>query len=119
MLHDTTYFWGASATAEELPFKPAVRLPRYIPFILPPNVQFLKEYENVKIAPESSALSSIIAIIQIVLSIRQLYLNYGSSVLLKGLSSPYLVVIPYFLMSFVNLIASRYVSASDHAQDEA
>jgi len=113
-LDDTTYFWGATATAQDFPkgLKPLGRFPRYIPFVLPPNVQLLSpKLEKTKIPPESSALSSIIAIVQIVLSIRDLYNNYRSSVVVKGLSSPYLVVIPYFLMSFVNFVACIFVGS--------
>jgi hypothetical protein len=113
-LDDTTHFWGSTPKREELPkgFKSVARFPRYIPFLLPPDVEFkTPRLENTKIPPESNALSSIIAVGQIFLSVRDLYNNYGSSVSLKGLSSPYLVVIPYFLMSFVNLIAGVFVGS--------
>jgi hypothetical protein len=56
-------------------------------------------------------LSSVIAIVQVGLSIRQLVLNYGPSIVNNGLSSPYLIVIPYILMSLVNLIVNFMVGS--------
>ena len=91
--------------------KPSATFERYLPFILPPDVEFGHDYlsKEHKIQPSSSALSSIIGIVQIGLSIRQLSVQYGSSIASDGLSSPYLAVIPYMLMSFVNLAANALV----------
>ena len=100
-------------TDDQLTFrKPSATFERYLPFILPPDVQFEgDDYKSPEhtIQPSSSALSSVVGIVQIGLSIRQLSVQYGSSISSKGLSSPYLVVIPYMLMSFVNLTANALV----------
>jgi hypothetical protein len=111
MLHDTTYFRRPLKKDDELGFKPVARFTRYMPFILPSNVKFNNRYSNFKIPPSSSALPSIIAIVQIVLSARQLKITYGSSIIKNGLSSPYLAVIPYVLMSLVNLVANTLVGS--------
>jgi hypothetical protein len=91
--------------------KPSAKFERYLPFILPPDFRFEGDYLSKKhtIMPSSSALSSVVGIVQVGLSIRQLSLQYGSSIADKGLSSPYLAVIPYMLMSLVNLVANTLV----------
>lgn len=112
MLDDTSYFWGKPPTKEQLkPINPIAKFPRYVPFILPPDVEFDEELRNKTITPESNVLSNIIAVAQIILSVGQLYSNYGPSVRVEGLGSPYLVVIPYFLMSFVNFLANIFVAS--------
>jgi hypothetical protein len=95
----------------KLPFRPSATFPRYLPFILPPDVQFSSKYRKSRISPSSNVLSSVIAIVQVGLSIRQLVLNYGPSIVNNGLSSPYLIVIPYILMSLVNLIVNFMVGS--------
>jgi hypothetical protein len=93
-----------------LPFKPAAHFPRYVPFAVPPNTKFKGELARRRIHPSSSVLSYIIGLAQAGVSARQLYLNYKAFVGVEGLSSPYLVVIPYMLMSLVNLIANLLLS---------
>ena len=75
--------------------------------ILPPTTTF-KNIEQTKyvIIPTSNILRQIIAVLQLVLSSRQLYLNYDTSVTIQGLSSAYLCVIPYLLMTLINFIAN-------------
>jgi hypothetical protein len=58
------------------------------------------------VIPNSTLLSQLIAVIQLVLGSRQIFLNYDSSVATQGLSSPFLCVIPYLLMTFVNFLAN-------------
>lgn len=111
MLDDTTYFRRPHKNDNDLGFKPVARFTRYMPFILPSNVKFSGNYLNFKIPPSSSALPSILAIVQIVLSVRQLKISYEPSINAKGLSSPYLAVIPYVLMSLVNLVANTLVGS--------
>ena len=112
MLDDAKYFWAERPTPKQLELiVPLAKFPRYIPFILPPGVEFNENLRNKKITPESSALSSLIAVTQIILSVVQLYNKYDPSVATQGLSSPYLIVIPYFLMSFVNLLANVFVGS--------
>src|SRR6202043_3922466 len=50
-------------------------------------------------------------IIQTGFSIRQLTIHYEPSIAQSGLSSPYLLVIPYIILSLVNLFANLMVSA--------
>lgn len=110
MLDNATYFWPVQAELD-LPFQIAASFTRFVPFILPSNIRFLPRYRGVKIAPSSNALPSIIAIVQVILSIRELSVQYGLSISDKGLSSPYLMVIPYILMSLVNLVANILVGS--------
>lgn len=86
---------------------------RFVPFVLPPTTQF-RHYKRFKISATSNILSQLIALVQVFFSARQLYLNYHSSVLQDGLSSPYVVVIPYLLMSLVNLITNSLVGSYSH-----
>jgi len=96
-----------------LPFRYSYRCERYIPFVLPPSTGFSR-YKDYRIPPTSNAIPQIIAIFQILFASRQIYLNYRSSVLDSGLSSPYLIVIPYLLMSVVNLVANTLCSSYTH-----
>jgi len=112
---DNTNFWAPDDNPRTFAGKrvPTVgkqvgQMPRYLPFILPSTAKF-PGYQHSLIAPSSSALSQIIAIVQLFLSSRQLYQNYGASLLDQGLASPYLVVIPYMLMTLVNLTANTFV----------
>jgi hypothetical protein len=86
---------------------------------LPPDTSFPSYrnnpgFANHRIYPSSSALSQVIAILQVALSARQLYFNYGESIRRRGISSPYIVVIPYMLMSLVNLMANAFVGTYTH-----
>jgi hypothetical protein len=112
---DGTDFWHARRKRPELPFRtpaPSEIFPRYCLFILPSNTRFdYNHYKANKISPSGSVLTYVVAIVQIILSARQLNLNYGSSITDNGLSSPYLVVVPYMLMSVINLIASVFVGS--------
>jgi hypothetical protein len=88
--------------------------PEYLPFILPSKSRLKPRYRERKqyrISPSSNILSSIIAIIQTGFSIRQLTIHYKASIAESGLSSPYLLVIPYIILSLVNLFANLMVSA--------
>lgn len=82
-------------------------IPPYIPF----STTNLPRYEGQKIAPSGSGLSQILAIIQLFASSRQLYLAYGTTIRDQGLASPYLVVIPYLLMTLVNFFAHTFVGS--------
>ena len=102
--------WEVPRNEYPTPFNVSHTFSRYVPYILPSDTRFPK-YDNYRLAPRSSALPQAVAVIQIFLSIRQLYLQYNSSILKDGLSSPYLVVIPYILMSLMNLLASVLVGS--------
>jgi hypothetical protein len=79
--------------------------------LLPPDATFNTEGTKYVIIPRSSLLPQIIAVIQLFLSCRQIYLNYDSSVTRYGLSSPYLCVIPYVLMTTINFIANSFAGS--------
>ena len=111
VLLDGGDFWHSYGKSRNLPFTLIETFPRYVPFIVSSKTKFGEKYKKKTISPSSSALAGVVAVVQIVLSIRQLYLNYGSSITGDGLSSPYLVVIPYILMSLVNLSAGILVNS--------
>jgi hypothetical protein len=83
---------------------------RYVPFILPSRTTFPK-YADYRISPQSSALAQLVAIVQLVLSIRQLLLQHSASIDINGLSSPFLVVVPFIMMTFINLLANVFVGS--------
>jgi hypothetical protein len=80
--------------------------------VLPPDTTF-SNADGIKyvVIPNSTLLSQILAVIQLVLGSRQIYLNYDNSVATDGLSSPYLCVIPYLLMTLVNFVANAFVGS--------
>jgi hypothetical protein len=82
-------------------------------YVLPPTTSFAPE-RRFTISPSSAVLPQLIAIIQLVLSGRQLYLNYSSSIATNGLASPYLAVIPYMVMTIVNAVANAVVGSYPH-----
>ena len=110
MLDNKEYWPSNSNTTPKLPFKISSKSQQYVSFILPPTTRF-PGYENYKLSPTSSWLPQIIGIIQAVLSSRQLFLNYSSSLVTEGLSSPYIIVIPYIFMSLMNLLANTLVNS--------
>jgi hypothetical protein len=79
-------------------------------FLLPPTIEF-KENSRYSIPASSSIPTQLIAIAQLFLSSRQLYINFSGSIASRGLASPYLVVIPYLLMTFVNFVANFLVGS--------
>lgn len=79
-------------------------------FALPATTGF-KSKKHFWVSSSSHFLPQIIAIIQFVLSSRQLYLNYNTSIKVKGLASPYLAVILYLVMTLVNFVANALVGS--------
>jgi hypothetical protein len=79
-------------------------------FCLPATTLF-KSTETCWFPSLSSFLPQIIAILQLVLSSRQLYLNYNTSIQDYGLASPYLAVVPFLFMTFINFIANGLVGS--------
>jgi len=102
-------FWQPNPNLK-LPFKVDGKFQKYVPFVLPPTTRF-PGYRNFRISPSAAGLGQIVGVVQIVLSSRQLYLNYSDSLLTDGLSSPYVSVIPYILMSTVNLVTNTLVGS--------
>ena len=91
------------------------RQKRYYPVYLPPTTVFEREnYGHYRIYPSSSALSQVFAVIQISFSSYQLYRNYRGSILTNGLSSPYIFIVPYIVMSLINLLANVLVGTYSH-----
>jgi len=79
-------------------------------FVLPPSTKLNKKREY-SLSPTSSLLPQVIAILQIVVSARQLWINYDTSIAMVGLASPYLVVIPYIIMTLLNFVANGLVGS--------
>jgi hypothetical protein len=79
-------------------------------FVLPPNTKLNKKGEYV-LTPTSSLLPQAIAIFQMVVSARQLWINYDTSIAVVGLASPYLIVIPYIIMTLLNFVAKGLVGS--------
>lgn len=82
-------------------------------FILPPQSK-LPGYKDFKFYPSSSSAAMAIAVIQLVYGVYQLVTQYGSEISLMGLSSPYIFVVPYLLMSLVNLFANTVMPSYTH-----
>jgi len=94
----------------ETPFKISNRSSRFVPLILPSRTKF-PNYKDYQISPQSSGLVYTVAVIPLVLSIRQIYQQHNNSIEDNGLSSPFLVVVPYMVMTFVNLMANMSVGS--------
>lgn len=62
-----------------------------------------------KIYAQHLASQSAIAIYQVVYSSVEIFVNHWSDIRQQGLSSPYVLVIPYAFMSLVNLLANTMV----------
>jgi len=102
--------WAVEAPQNKLPFTVNGKFYRYVPFLLPPTTKFTG-YKEYKISPQSNWLPGIIAVIQLFLSGRSLYNKHRTSLQTFGLSSPYLVVVPYLLMTCINLLANILVGS--------
>jgi hypothetical protein len=85
----------------------------YYCYILPPNSTF-DGYKGFKHYPTSSILPQLIAIVNIVSSCYRLYHSTIDSIDVAGLSSPYLIVIPYAVMSTINLVCRLLVGSYTH-----
>jgi len=115
MLNNHKYWAPASPDdiaklSSQFPFKPSGHMRMYVAFILPPTTRF-PGYTDYSLSPTTSWLPQIIALVQAVLSSRSLYLNYSTSIVTDGLSSPYIVVIPYIFMSLVNILTNTLVTS--------
>jgi len=64
---------------------------------------------NIQFPSTSSTLKNILTIAQLIYSALQLYDSSKSNIRERGLSSPFTVVIPYMISSFVNLIINMIV----------
>jgi len=64
--------------------------------------------------PASNKLNTAFAILQLVYSAAQAYMQYEILIFAQGLSSPYLIAIPYLYMSFLNMIANLVQGSYTH-----
>jgi hypothetical protein len=58
---------------KHIPFNVHDTLPSHVPFVLPGSTKFLDAYSDYRVSPDSSSIAQLVAIVQVVLSIRQLY----------------------------------------------
>jgi hypothetical protein len=79
-------------------------------YIVPPGSTFEK-YKEHKIYPTSGLIRQVIAIFQVGISSYNLYGTYIDTIREDGLSSPYLIVVPYTIMSIVNYICVSLVGS--------
>jgi hypothetical protein len=74
---------------------------------LPRTARFTDDrYHRFMPTPSSNRLSTSIALIQLSFTTLQAYLDFGPTIRSRGLSSPYIVLIPYIYVSFLNLVAN-------------
>ena len=66
------------------------------------------------IFPASNKLNITFAILQLAYLAAQAYLQYEFTIHRQGLSSPYLIAIPYLYMSFINMIANLVQGSYTH-----
>jgi hypothetical protein len=101
----------------QLPFTICDNYFRYVPYILPSTTKFpepteeVPGYYNHRISPQSSMLQKAVALIQLFLSARSIYNARHAFLQTDGLSSPFLVVVPYLLMTTINLVANMLVGS--------
>ena len=67
-----------------------------------------------KLFPSSNKLKSAFAILQLVYSAVQAYMQYEQMIHSQGLSSPFIIAIAYLYMSFINLIANLVQGSYTH-----
>jgi len=92
---------------------PPDRVKRYYMYILPATSEF-PGYSHFKIYPSSNVMRQFIALMQIGFAIYSLFIHFSGSIQKSGLSSPFLIVLPYLIMSVVNLICSFLVNSYPH-----
>ena len=76
-------------------------------FILPCTYRIIDgRYDRYTQPPISNTLGTILALLQLLYTAVQAYMQYGPAIRDYGISSPYIVVFPYLYMSFINLLAN-------------
>ena len=73
-----------------------------------------KEKGGIEVAPQSSFSKNCVAVFQLGYSAFQVFCSDWSTIRRDGLSSPYVAVIPYVLMSVVNLTVNTLVPTYAH-----
>jgi hypothetical protein len=69
---------------------------------------------TIKLFPATNKLNSAFAILQLIYSIVQSYLQFDLMIRIQGLSSPFIMAIPYLYMSFINLMANLVQGSYTH-----
>jgi len=81
------------------------KIPQYLQFVLPATTKIVFA-KDLKFYPNSNTSIAILTMVQFIYGIIQLSSDGISSFKQAGLSSPYIVILPYLLMSFINLVAN-------------
>ncbi|KAL6307253.1 hypothetical protein BKA93DRAFT_96399 [Sparassis latifolia] len=68
-----------------------------------------KSESEIQVAPSSSVLKTVVTIAQLLYTSIELYQSYDRDVRMNGLSSPFIVIIPYVVGSFMNLIINIFL----------
>ena len=81
---------------------------------LPPLSRMTPGTATPPLFPASNKLNTAFAILQLAYSAAQAYMQYEILIRVQGLSSPYLIAIPYLYMSFINMIANLVQGSYTH-----
>jgi hypothetical protein len=81
---------------------------------LPPLSRITPGRATPPLFPTSNKLNTAFAILQLAYSVAQAYMQYEILIRVQGLSSPYLIAIPYLYMSFINMIANLVQGSYTH-----
>jgi len=67
-----------------------------------------------KLFPASNKLNTAFAILQLIYSLVQAFIQFDPLIRVQGLSSPFIIAIPYLYMSFINLMANLVQGSYTH-----
>lgn len=81
-------------------------------YVLPPLCRL--HTDSLKTVSSSNKLNTILALFQLFCSVTHEYLQYGPSLRVHGLSSPYIFAIPYIYMTLINLVANLVQGSYSH-----
>ena len=73
-------------------------------YSLPPTSRITTD--SLRVFPSTKKLATAVALLQLVYTAFQVYMQYGVLIRDRGLSTPFIVAVPYLYMSFINLIAN-------------
>ena len=69
---------------------------------------------SIKLFPATNKLNSAFAILQLIYSLVQAYIQFDPLIRIQGLSSPFIIAIPYLYMSLINLMANLAQGSYTH-----
>jgi hypothetical protein len=69
---------------------------------------------SLKLFPSSNKLNTAFAILQLIYSVIEAYVQYEPMIRNQGLSSPFIIAVAYLYMSFINLIANLVQGSYTH-----